>query len=158
MRKGVYVLPFLTIIFLLSSTKSFALTSTINVNTEANGGQASSTVHQTIQSNSTNTSSNTSRTDIHMETNGEVKDYHSEGDDDVTINSGNGNNSVSIQNKGSVKGAKTEPTITVTPGPTTVEPTIEIATSPATPNNIFQEIKKIIEEQFNSLRKLFHFS
>lgn len=76
----------------------------VNVQISGNGPGAKSevSIENNINSKTTTTQKSTGKTDIRIETNGEVKEYHSEGNESVYLESGNGNNSVSIQTGGSV--------------------------------------------------------
>lgn len=74
-----------------------AATSNVTVRTEGNSS-ASVSVKNSVTSSSTSTNSLNTKTDIRVETDGEVQEYHSRGNDNVTIESGNGTNSVRVTN------------------------------------------------------------
>ena len=90
------LLPVLVSLFLLSPQQALA---SINVEVSGNGPGSKSEV--SVESNiksSTKNDKSTNRTDIRIENNGEVEEFHGEGNVNVKLESGNGNNSVSIQN------------------------------------------------------------
>jgi hypothetical protein len=84
--------------FLLLPKSTYA---NVNVNISNNSSGSNSQVNIKNEVNSTtNTGSNTSntKTDIRIETNGEVKEYHSTGNENIKIESGDSKNSVKINN------------------------------------------------------------
>ena len=76
----------------------------INVEVSGNGEDSESKViiNSNVKSTTTTSQKSTGKTDIRIETNGEVKEYHGEGDVNINLESSGGNNSVSIQTGGSV--------------------------------------------------------
>lgn len=102
---------------------------------------------------STSTNNSDVKTDIRIETNGEVKEYHSTGDDDVTVESSNGNNRVQVTNKtGRNSGSKITPTRTPTGTPVatlSATPSVTVTPKPQPQN---------LESYFENLRlKIFRF-
>lgn len=70
----------------------------VNVQISGNGEGASSNVQISSSTSTSNESSNDSSnsTDIRIETNGEVKEYHGTGDQNIVLQSENGKNTVSV--------------------------------------------------------------
>jgi hypothetical protein len=123
---------------------------------------------------STNTGNNSSNstTDIRIETNGEVKEYHGTGNQNVTLESGN--NSVKVINKTdsnsqsspeSLSNKNTPnvtPTLTpslkstLTPTPTPAINTLQNLIKKSGTNNLSDFIKYIQAEYFKIFKLLFH--
>lgn len=80
-----------------------------NTNVEIKGsGEGSSShvsVSNSVHSSTSSQSTSQNRTDIRMETNGQVKEYHGNGNEDIQMNSDGGENSVSFTNKTSTPSA-----------------------------------------------------
>lgn len=94
-RKYYKYLPIL-ISFLVISKPVSANTS---VNVSNNGSNSQVKINNVINSsNSTSTNTSNTTTDIRIETNGEVKEYHGTGNQNINIESSDGKNSVKINN------------------------------------------------------------
>ena len=95
MKKAGIFIP-LSLLFILAQD-SFANQTSIKVDSK---GNASATVNVQNSFNSTNQNTNQveSNTKIRIETDGEVKEYESSGNEDIHIESSNGNSSVIIKN------------------------------------------------------------
>jgi hypothetical protein len=93
------------IILLLSSAAlllpvtSFATTS-VNISNNDNGStNRVSIINGQNTSNSASVNQSQGTTDIKIESNGQVKEYHSSGNQDINVSSNDGKSSVSIQNQ-----------------------------------------------------------
>ena len=147
---------FFLIIFaaFLFPKSSIASTASTNVSISNNAEGSNNNVNVV---NEVNTSVNTggggeSRTDIRIETNGEVKEYHGTGDEDVTIESGNGNNSVRVTNKsGSQSSATISESKDSSPSST---PKLSPTPTPKDKSEI-SYIKSLINQIRSEIRKIF---
>lgn len=92
-------------LFLLVPTQ---VSASINVEITGNGpGSTSEVITQNnVNSKTTSIQKSAGKTDIRIETNGEVKEYHGEGNTNVILESGDGNNSVSIKSNGTMTDLK----------------------------------------------------
>lgn len=94
----------------------------VNVEISNNGPGSKSSVNVESQINSSTSTKNSinNQTDIKIESNGEVKEYHGS-DENIRLESGNGNNSVSVRsnitNENSYKSAS--PSASISPQPST---------------------------------------
>lgn len=90
-----------------------ARTAQASTNIEISGNSEGSTSNVSVSSNtsSSNNSSNTSesKTDIRVETNGEVKEYHGTGNNNVTVESSNGQNKVTVTNQANISNHSPSP-------------------------------------------------
>lgn len=68
------------------------------------GSKSEVSIESNVKSSTTNSQNSTGKVDIRIETNGEVKEYHGEGNTSIHIESSSGNNSVSIINNASGSG------------------------------------------------------
>lgn len=134
----------ITIIFLLNG---LFILSRLNIASE---GNSSSTVKIENNINTSNTNSSTSKTttDITIETDGVKKEYHSDKNESVTIESDNGNVKVEVENSDS---DVEEPT-KANPTPTKVIPTpaIEKDDFSSIINGFFEDMKKLFSGFFGS--------
>lgn len=90
------VLGIVVLLLLISPKSSFA-SITVDVLGNGEGSKSKVTVESNVKSSTTTNQNFKSTTDIRIETNGEVKEYHGN-DESIHIESGDGNNSVSIKN------------------------------------------------------------
>jgi len=98
--------------FLLTASSTYAASTNVinDVHSSANGSDATSNVSITNDVNTGNqNSSNTdtqSRTDIYINTNGQVKEYHSDQPGSVSIQSDDGTSKVTIDNGDNTQSTK----------------------------------------------------
>lgn len=141
---------FLTILLLILPRSASA---SVNVQVSGNGDGSNSTV--SVESNTSSpTSKNTynNSTDIRIETNGEVKEYHGTGDQNITVQSGNGGNSVSVNTKGSSNPSSSpSASSSAQPSPTSS------ASPTSTAESKVQTLMEMIKKEIQSFLNLFKF-
>lgn len=106
------VIAFITLIGLRQV--AHAETSVNISNNTSNGSNTHVVVNSNVNSSTTNTTTINSNTRVHIETNGEVKDFNTTGDESVDWKSDDGKSSVKINGNSS--------TTKVTPNPTGEKP------------------------------------
>ncbi len=88
----------------------------VNVtNNTSTGSNTHIVVNSNVNSSTTNTSTVNSNTKVHIETNGEVKDFNTSGDESVDWQSSDGKSSVKINNNAKVTPKPTEDKPSATP-------------------------------------------
>lgn len=133
----------LSAIFLLMLIYPSLARASVNVDISGNEGGSKSEVNiqNSVNTSTNNKDSNTTQTDIVIKTNGEVKEYHGT-DGNVKIQSGNGNNSVSIINDSGTKDSSPSASPSASASATPSEsPKPEAENEPL---NLFDIIKKEI--------------
>jgi hypothetical protein len=88
----------------------------VNISNNTNtGSNTHIVVNSNVNSSTTNTSTINSNTKVHIETNGEVKDFNTSGDESVDWQSTDGKSSVKINNNAKVTSKPTEDKPSATP-------------------------------------------
>lgn len=90
----------IVVLLLLVSPRLVLASVNVDISGNAEGSKSKVIVESNVKSSTTTSQNSTNRTDIRIETNGEVKEYHGSGES-VHIESGDGNNSVSVRNDSS---------------------------------------------------------
>lgn len=149
MKKAGFFLPFALLLF---SSQTFANETSIKVNSE---GNATATVNVQNSFNSTNSNSNQveANTKIRIETDGKVKEYESNGNENIHIQSSNGNSSVIIKNSEDVDSYNTTKKQEKTPEGVEFEDDEENKNKDVTdekPKNFFEKVMDAISSFFKN--------
>lgn len=89
----------LLLLTLLILPKSVSASVDVQIYGNENGSDSNVTVKSNTSGSTQNSNNSSNTTDIRIETNGEIKEYHGTGDQNIKVESGNGSNSVSVNNK-----------------------------------------------------------
>ena len=114
-------------------------------------------VDSNVERSSENTNSATSTTDVVIEVNGEKKEFHSDGNEDINWISEDGKSSVKINSNSDIKPTNSEKSPSPTLKPTVVEERVKKEIE-ETKKDIFSLLKKEVERIksliFDSLKDL----
>lgn len=108
-------------------------------------GKSSVYVESNVESYSSNQTNSKTKTDIKIESNGEVKEYHSEDDGNVTLESSDGNSKVKINNQ---TGSQTKNSQSSS---SSVKTNINVNTNDSTNSS---DAKETVKEKIKEIQKI----
>lgn len=144
-----YLLAFLFAVLSLFGLKQIAHAITsVNVSNNTTGGSNTKVVvNSNVNSTSTNTTTVNSQTRVHIENNGEVKDFNASGDESVDWQSEDGKSSVKINSNSKNQTSDDETEKEITP---TISPNERDDDNEATPS-VTEAQKKTIKQNASIL-------
>ncbi len=98
-----------SMVFFLASTSVYAESTSVNISNNAEGSRSQVSVESHVESNSSSEVSSSTKTDIRIESNGEVKEYHSDKPEDISIQSDDGKVQVEVNTEDTTAADITEP-------------------------------------------------